>query len=94
MVVCGVVLVVACVVWCCSCRVFVCVTCFSSHRLGLYRVVLHVEYAERRINYGILFIFSPFYEYRTLNVNMVLSNTGFTRRNTVFLFVWLRLRNT
>jgi len=24
---------------------------------------LHVEYAERRIKYGILFIFSPFYEY-------------------------------
>jgi len=27
---------------------------------------LHVEYAERRIEYGILFIFSPFYEYNYL----------------------------
>ena len=26
-----VVLFMSCVVWCCSCRVFVCVTCFSSH---------------------------------------------------------------
>jgi len=30
-VVCGVVLVVSCVLWCCSCCVFVCVTCFSSY---------------------------------------------------------------
>jgi len=27
---------------------------------------LHVDYAERRINYGILFIFSPFHEYSNL----------------------------
>ena len=27
-----VVLLSSCVVWCCSCRVFVCVTCFSSYR--------------------------------------------------------------
>jgi len=27
---------------------------------------LHVEYVERRIKYGILFIFSPFYEYSNL----------------------------
>ena len=30
----------------------------------------------------------------TLNMNMFLSNTGFTRQNTVFIFVWLRPRNT
>ena len=30
----------------------------------------------------------------TLNMYMFLSNTGFTRRNTVFIFVWLRPRNT
>ena len=30
----------------------------------------------------------------TLNMNMFLSNTGFTGRNTVFIFVWLRPRNT
>ena len=29
-----------------------------------------------------------------LNMNVFLSNTGFTRQNTVFIFVWLRLRNT
>jgi len=29
-----------------------------------------------------------------LNVSMFLSNTGFTRRNTVFIFVCLRPRNT
>ena len=32
-VVCGVVLVVSCSVWCCSCHAFVCVTCFSSYNL-------------------------------------------------------------
>ena len=30
----------------------------------------------------------------TLNMNMFLSKTGFTRRNTVFIFLWLRPRNT
>jgi len=30
----------------------------------------------------------------TLNMNMFLSNTGFTGRNTVFIIVWLRPRNT
>ena len=30
----------------------------------------------------------------TLNMNMVLSNTGFTGLNTLFIFLWLRLRNT
>ena len=30
----------------------------------------------------------------TLNKYMVLPNTGFTRRNTLFIFVWLRPRNT
>jgi len=29
-------------------------------------VALHVKYAERRIKYGILFIFSPIYEYSNL----------------------------
>ena len=29
-----------------------------------------------------------------LSMNMFLSNTGFTRRNTLFIFVWLRPRNT
>jgi len=29
-------------------------------------VCIHVEYAGGRINYGILFIFSPFYQYSTL----------------------------
>jgi len=27
---------------------------------------LNVEYAERRIKYGILFLFSPFYDYSNL----------------------------
>jgi len=30
----------------------------------------------------------------TLNMNMFLPNTGFTRRNTLFIFLWLRPRNT
>ena len=34
-VVCGVILVVSCVVWWCSCCAFVCVTCFSCYRLPL-----------------------------------------------------------
>ena len=30
----------------------------------------------------------------TLNMYMILSNTGFTRRNALFIFLWLRPRNT
>jgi len=30
----------------------------------------------------------------TLNMYMLLSNTWFTKRNTLFIFVWLRPRNT
>ena len=30
----------------------------------------------------------------TLKMNIFLSNLGFTRRNTVFIFMWLRPRNT
>jgi len=30
----------------------------------------------------------------TLNMNIFLSNAGFTRRNTAFRFVWLHPRNT
>jgi len=83
---------------------------------------LHVEYAERSIDYGILCILSPVYEslgsqshvrisslcvcvvsplyYQpsmntvTLNMNMFLSNIGFTGRNTLLIFVWPRPRNT
>ena len=36
-----------------------CSTCASF-------TALHVEYAERRLKYGILFTFSPFYEYSNL----------------------------
>ena len=30
----------------------------------------------------------------TLNMNRFLSNTGFTRQKTIFIFVWLRHGNT
>jgi len=33
---------------------------------GRWVLVLHVEYAEQRLKYGILFIFSPVYEYSNL----------------------------
>ena len=56
---------------------------------------LHVEYAERRIQYGILFIsIARFMNTVKLNMNMFLSSTGFTARNTLFIFLWLRSRNT
>ena len=32
---------------------------------------LHVEYAERRIEYGILFIFRPFHEYSLLECDHI-----------------------
>jgi len=38
--------------------------------------------------------FARFMNTVTLNMCMLLSNTGFTSRNTVFIFVWLRPRNT
>ena len=41
--------------WCCSGRVFVC-DLFLLH-------TLYVEYAERTMKYGILVLFSLFYEY-------------------------------
>jgi len=35
------------------------------------RIPLHVEYAERRIRYGILFVFSPIHEYSNLEYEHV-----------------------
>jgi len=97
----GVVLVVSCVVLVVC---FECVTCFSSYKRGLWdqnslrggdsTETLHVEYAERKIKYSILFMFSPFSEYSNLEYVHVLSNTGFTRQNALFIFLWLRPRNT
>ena len=102
-VVCGVVLVVPCVVWVCSC----CVLCvwpvsvitaalldqwFGPHAIT-HEVVgstpasttsLHVEYAEQRMKYSILFLSSLFTNTFFLNMLVFLSNIGLTRRNTVF----------
>jgi len=44
--------------------------------------------------YGILFTFSLYMNTLTLHVYVFLSNIGFTRRNTLFVFLWLRRRNT
>jgi len=56
---------------------------------------LHVEYAEQRMEYGIQFTSSLFYMNTVLlNMCMFLSNIGFTRRNTLLVFLWLRPRNT
>jgi len=54
---------------------------------------LHVEYAEayHTVVYSEL---ARFMNTVTLNMNLFLSNTGFTRRNMVFKFLWLRPRNT
>jgi len=38
----------------------------DTHGEGQHRISLHVEYAEQSIKYGILFIFSLFYEYINL----------------------------
>ena len=56
--------------------------------------VLHVEYAERGKEDGILFIFSLFVNTFSLNMYLSVSYTGVTRRNTVFIFLWSRHRNT
>jgi len=52
-------------------------------------MALHVEYAERGSEYGILFIFNLFCEYVPLAFVRIISYTGLARRNTVFIFVWL-----
>jgi len=52
-------------------------------------LTLHVEYAERRRTYGILFIVSRFVNTLTLNMYGFLAYTGLTRRNTLFVFVWV-----
>jgi len=51
----------------------------------------------KSIQFGILFTFSPFYEYRNLEhlieyEHVFLSNTGCTRRNMLFIFIFLWLR--
>jgi len=38
----------------------------QPQKVRLHVAHLFAEYAERRIKYGILFIFSPFYEYTNL----------------------------
>ena len=40
---------------------------FWLTRRGAWVTTLHVEYAERRRKYGIIFIFSPLYEYSNLD---------------------------
>jgi len=56
--------------------------------------VLYVEYAERGNEYGILFTYSLFCEYVYLEYeNVSVSYTGYTRRNTIFILLWLRHRN-
>jgi len=54
---------------------------------------LHVEYAERIRKYDLLFIFCLLCEYTYLEYIRVLAYIEFTRRNTLFIFVWLRHRN-
>jgi len=44
-------------------------TCFVVGGVRVRR--LHIEYAERRIKYGILFIFSPIYKYSNLEYEHV-----------------------
>jgi len=69
-----------------SCRVLVSRGICSSSCLSLV-LTLYDEYAERGQEYGIPFIFTLFYEY-------IPPYTGFTRRNALFIFVWLCPRNT
>jgi len=49
---------------------------------------------ERRINTGFYLCLARFMNTVTLNMNMFQSNTGFARRNTLFMFLWLRPRKT
>ena len=63
----------------------------------MIRVVsaLYVEYAKGRIQYGILFIFSLFYEYRHLEYVHVHAIYRVNQAEyVIFIFVWLRHRNT
>ena len=46
------------------------------------------------IHYGILFIFACFMNTVPLNVYIPMPYAGLTRRNTLFVFVWLRPKNT
>jgi len=60
-----------------------------------YRVSsLHVEYARRRIKYGILFIFSLLYEYSNLEYVHIHVIYMVKQAKTLFVFLWLRPRNT
>jgi len=47
--------------------VCLCVTCFSLTLVDVV-AILQDEYAERRIEYGTIFIFSLLYDYITLNM--------------------------
>jgi len=44
-------------------------------------------------NAGLYSYLARFMDTVTLNMNMFLSNTEFTGRNTLFIFLWLRPRN-
>jgi len=55
---------------------------------------LHVEYEERKKKTVFYLDFARFTNTVTLKMNMFLSHIGLTRRNTSFIFVWLRPRNT
>ena len=58
-------------------------------------LALQFEYAERGNEYGILYIFlACFVNLLALNMYESMSYTGVPRRNTLFIFVGLRDRNT
>jgi len=49
---------------------------------------LHVEYAERGYEYGILFMFNLFLNTCILNTYVSIAYTGGTKQNALFVFVW------
>ena len=64
--------------------------CTRNNRLRSYSLNMRSE-DSNTVFYSHL---ARFMNTVTLHMNMFLSNTGFTRRNTVFTFMWLRPRNT
>jgi len=65
----------------------------NSHKDRHTALTLHVEYAWYTIQYEIPFIFSLFMNTVTLHIYTSRSYTGLSRRNTSFVFLWLRPRN-
>jgi len=66
----------------------------APRRVATYSLAYMLNMRGEEYNTGFYSYVARFRNTVTLDMYMFLSNTGFTRRNTLLIFVWLRPRNT